>query len=356
MKINKPVRLAILLFVLAIIISSKVIIYPIYLATSHVATAPIPQEFSDQYHPNDVILNDISTQHSNMDAFYKISQLPLTKMHVFEPVLPPESHDLRVLIVCGQHGRELVSSELCYNLISLMQGKINQFDRTKAIYQLKAWGVAFYIVPIVNPYARALTFTRKQCVRVNENGVDLNRNFPSNFQKPSNKKNYVQGDEEYEGISPLSESESIDLDMYIDIIQPHMFINVHSGGNAVLIPYDADITQQYKNYRTVVHAVNSVRATSRMRMDFTLGPSSLLYYQSYGTMMDYVIDFKHVDIALTLEIFDNATISSAQSEASVKDCIDFFNPQEGIELSRTIDKWIYFILLFTKKIYKHIIF
>lgn len=336
-------RIIFILFVILFVVVK--LLSPFYTATLQVMALTTIRDHTEKYHSTEQIYDSIHK--GEVEPFYRIDMLPNSGMLAFSPSVAPQYKQYRVMIVCGQHGRELVSSELCYTMISLLQNKIKEIKYVVELQALKLEEVGFYIVPVVNAHSRHLAYALGSCARTNFNGVDPNRNFPSEFPKPPAHL-YPPGSEEYAGAYPLSEPESIDLDKYMSYVKPHILLNIHSGGNAVLIPYDADVIDQPPHYKHIVRILNHIKSSSlespHFQFDFKMGPSSILYYPAHGTLMDYSINTKGVDVALTLEIFAN--------ESQKGNCLNFYNPRPGIELSDTIEKWIHFILLFTKRIVK----
>lgn len=333
MKLSIPCLLILVLILLTVLRYSLFFMD----ATVQVATLPTIDRTCRRYHTSEEIFTNMALGETK-NPFYQIRPFPDTPLLAFEPVTPPEDKRLRVMIVGGQHGRELVTSELCHAFIRLLQGQIREILLTRRLMELIAKNVGFYVVPINNPYSRE----QKGCSRTNHNGVDLNRNYPSDSTKPRDLP--PKGSEDYGGMFAISEPETQALDAYLDYVQPHVLINIHSGGNAVLIPYDADPAKRAPNYNTIVRILNRIRVSNEYKFDYQMGPSSLLYYTSFGTLMDYAIDFKNVDVALTLEIYSNTS----------DDCFQMFNPPEGIELSRLIEKWTYFLIVFIEKLEKAI--
>lgn len=99
-----------------------------------------------------------------------------------------------IFITCGTHGTEKVSPVAIY----LFAKAICDNWKTDNILSMFRNEVKFVIIGIVNPYGFD-NLTRK-----NENGVDLNRNYPTGFKPGTN-----PSSEEYSGLSPLSENESL---------------------------------------------------------------------------------------------------------------------------------------------------
>jgi murein tripeptide amidase MpaA len=62
-------------------------------------------------------------------------------------------------------------------------------------------------------------------------GVDLNRNWDSHWQK-------VEGDEQtYSGAAPFSEPETVALKNALEKYQPFLFLTIHSGTMGMYTPY-----------------------------------------------------------------------------------------------------------------------
>jgi predicted deacylase len=95
-----------------------------------------------------------------------------------------EEAPLRIAIVCGTHARELYSTRVCMKILErLEQDRQNgcetwdDEEMTRTPHQLTA---ELLVIPLHNPTGRDVFVSKEHgCYRVNSNGVDLNRNWPS---------------------------------------------------------------------------------------------------------------------------------------------------------------------------------
>ncbi|HZW11793.1 MAG TPA: M14 family zinc carboxypeptidase [Noviherbaspirillum sp.] len=133
------------------------------------------------------------------------------------PAVKPGKHaePLRILLLGGIHGDELTAGAIVFHWMQWLQ--------TPAAQQYH-WHVA----PVVNP--DGLLAPRPQ--RVNANGVDLNRNFPTPGWEQDAKHYWVKttgsDPRRFPGQSPLSEPESRWLNDEMERFRPHVIISVHA--------------------------------------------------------------------------------------------------------------------------------
>lgn len=122
---------------------------------------------------------------------------------------------MRVLLIGGIHGDELTAPSIVLQWMSWIESApANNFY----------WKV----VPVLNP--DGLLAPKPQ--RMNANGVDLNRNFPTpGWQQEAPRywaKNTGRDPRRFPGTAPLSEPESRWLDQEIQRFKPHVIISVHA--------------------------------------------------------------------------------------------------------------------------------
>ncbi len=121
----------------------------------------------------------------------------------------------RVLVIGGIHGDE-------YSSVSIVFKWMNILNRHHS--GLFHWKM----VPVMNPDG----LLRKKSQRMNDRGVDLNRNFPTPNWHAESHKYWVQktkrNPRRYPGPAPLSEPESQWLAAYIDDFKPDVIVSIHA--------------------------------------------------------------------------------------------------------------------------------
>lgn len=122
---------------------------------------------------------------------------------------------VRVLLLGGIHGDELTAGAIVFHWM--------QWLNTPAAQEFH-WHVA----PVVNPDG----FLASKPQRVNANGVDLNRNFPTPGWEQDAKRYWMRttgsDPRRFPGQSPLSEPETRWLNDEMERFQPHVIISVHA--------------------------------------------------------------------------------------------------------------------------------
>jgi murein peptide amidase A len=128
---------------------------------------------------------------------------------------PVPSGAARVLVIGGIHGDELTSSSVVFRWLDW----IDQADAKPYQWQ---------IVPVLNPDG----LLAKPATRVNANGVDLNRNFPTpNWAKEAPKywsAKTASDPRRYPGKMAISEPESRWLHNEIQRFKPDVIISIHA--------------------------------------------------------------------------------------------------------------------------------
>ena len=136
------------------------------------------------------------------------------------PPLPAREPMGRILLLGGIHGDEYASVSVVFKWLA-------KLDRNHS--GLFHWRV----VPLLNPDG----LLRKKSQRMNERGVDLNRNFPSiNWKEEANHywvKRTGKNPRRYPGPSPLSEPESQWLYGEIERFRPTVIVSVHAPSHVV---------------------------------------------------------------------------------------------------------------------------
>jgi len=131
------------------------------------------------------------------------------------PPIPPRKPQARVLVVGGIHGDEYSSVSVVYKWLS----KLERYH--SGLFHWK-------VVPLLNPDG----LLRKKSQRMNANGVDLNRNFPTRDWHEQSKHYWVKRTQRnprrYPGKDPLSEPETRWLYNLVKEFKPDVIVAVHA--------------------------------------------------------------------------------------------------------------------------------
>ena len=172
-----------------------------------------------------------------------VKGLPLLKRDVItlgdDPASPAK---LKVMVVGGIHGDELSSSALALNWIKLAtQAPTNSISNTPASF---AGGVHWRFIPMLNPDG----LMAKPAKRVNANGVDLNRNFPTpNWARDAKvywEQRTKKDPRRWPGKEPLSEPESKFLYDEMASFKPNLIVSIHAPYG--VLDFDGPVTPPSK--------------------------------------------------------------------------------------------------------------
>ena len=130
----------------------------------------------------------------------------------------PDNPTLRVLVLGAIHGDEPSSASLALHWIAL--AGLTPFDSPQAVH--------WRFIPALNPDGLLDQPPR----RVNANGVDLNRNFPTpNWERDAKiywEQRTNKDPRRYPGTRPLSEPESSFLYAEMQRFKPQLIVSIHA--------------------------------------------------------------------------------------------------------------------------------
>lgn len=227
------------------------------------------------------------------------------------------SGKVRLLLNFGEHGRELISSELALSLLEkLCTASINN--------------VVFIIVPMENERGREKVENGQLCERKNGRGVDPNRNWDIHW---GYKEKDYDPQEEYPGAHAFSEPEVEIVRGIATSFKPHVWISFHSGMEALFMPWD------HKNeVPTGKGAEKTLEILKELNTRVCKGACTVgcggksVGYLAHGTATDYMYANLSVPLAMTWEVYGD-------QKAHYLDCYRMFNPISRVVYRSVLERW-----------------
>ncbi|PIA46860.1 hypothetical protein AQUCO_01500416v1 [Aquilegia coerulea] len=211
-----------------------------------------------------------------------------------------DSSKFRILLSFGQHGRELITSELALRLLSSLseEKSIPNVDLSSLNNILEK--IVLKVVPMENLNGRKRVEAGDLCERRNGRGVDLNRNWSVDWGK---KEKDYDPHEENPGTAPFSEPETQIMRKLSKSFDPHIWVTVHSGMEALFMPYDHKNTTPdglaTHVMKSMLNDVNRLHCKDRCLVGSGGGSVG---YLAHGTATDYMYDVMKVPMAFTFEV------------------------------------------------------
>lgn len=191
-------------------------------------------------------------------------------VYKFTPVKPSATAKTRypkVFITCGTHGMEHTPPMATY----LMLYEMCKNWQSNPLLEALRFNVDFLILPVVNPSGW------NKYSRVNDNGVDINRNFPEGWTLQG------EGTALYSGPSPLSELESqyvkkvFDENLNIDIMYDyHNFNGLPGWEHVIWVPTGSGAYVEHMCQMLVG------RMTRKWRKEYSFIPTSETWFAGYS--------------------------------------------------------------------------
>ena len=242
---------------------------------------------------------------------------------------------VRILLNYGEHGRELITSETCLRLLQHLEALGGDSVASPADVPASLRGVAFVVVPLENVNGRARVESGKLCERKNGRGVDTNRNFEVDWGVKE--KDYDPA-EEYPGTAPLSEPEAYILNELASVFKPHAWINVHSGMEAMFVPWDHALEVTDASAGVAMPPVLAELNRRHCKSKCVVGSGgSSVGYLAHGTASDHMFKLNGVPFSSTWEIYGDL-------RAHNNDCFRMFNPVEKAEAEDFAERWAQMVI------------
>jgi hypothetical protein len=195
----------------------------------------------------------------------------------------------------GEHARELISPETGLELVKTLCGQ-NPSMSDKARDTLK--DSEFEIVVNGNPNSRSKVEQGDFCLRVNQDGVDLNRNWDEKWQPNPD----LAPADTNPGPSPFSEPETRVFKKIVSEYEPTNFLTIHSGTRGMYMPWAYDM--EHLATRNQPEMMNILRKLDTDHCECPFGAAGKeVGYPCPGTCLDWVYDQLQTPYSFAFEIF-----------------------------------------------------
>lgn len=198
------------------------------------------------------------------------------------------SASMKSFLLFGEHARELISPESGLRFIEKVCN-----DASFAEVLMNS---SFRIVLVANPKSRRKVEEGDYCIRTNENGVDLNRNWDDHWEEGD----CALASDTCPGPKPFSELESIEVKDLLHEYEADLFLTIHSGALTLLssYAYKPALPQGKQNTLAVLEELNESFCKCKVG-----SAASLLNYNCPGTCLDYALEVEDVMFSYAFEIF-----------------------------------------------------
>merc|ERR1719389_696108 len=195
----------------------------------------------------------------------------------------------------GEHARELISPETGLELVKTLCGQ-NPTLSDKARDALK--DSEFEIVVNGNPNSRSKVEQGDFCLRVNENGVDLNRNWDEKWEPNPD----LAPQDTNPGPGPVSEPETRVFKQLVSDYDPTNFLTVHSGTRGMYMPWAYDM--EHLAQRNEPQMMQILKTLDKDHCECPFGAAGKeVGYSCPGTCLDWVYDKLNCSYSFAFEIY-----------------------------------------------------
>lgn len=270
-----------------------------------------------------------------------------------------EAEKVDVMLVFGEHARELISAEVGLWLVRTLLRESDAIEEGNEVSDalgrffpkgnrpdsFGTWAdallkhVKFTILPVENPSMRQAVEKGEYCLRGNAKGMDLNRNWPFHWDNTTTS-----------GTAPLSEAESrIILKVAKGLPNLQAYVAVHSGEYAVYYPWDHTMVEP----TGIPARMGELMSSLSKQCGCNTGPGGkTATYLAFGTSMDYFFEELKVPYSLTFEVYGRSGDGlqaqsswpvSGKTDARVSGkerCLFEFNPDSEQMYKEVVVRWV----------------
>jgi len=247
------------------------------------------------YHTTDSIRDQLSSLASNCPGMtLSVGDSGDDRSIDVVTIKDPDSTPInRNFLLFGEHARELISPESGLHFIRTLCGGTELSARAKEILKDNE----FQIVVNGNPSSRRKVEQGDFCLRVNPNGVDLNRNWDEEWQAGEDGPQQTNP-----GPSAFSESETKIFRGLVEEYKPTTFLTVHSGTKGMYMPWAYDM--EHLATRNEPQMMQILKTLDKDHCECPFGAAGReVGYSCPGTCLDWVYDHMKSSYSFAFEIY-----------------------------------------------------
>jgi hypothetical protein len=200
----------------------------------------------------------------------------------------------KMYFLFGEHARELISPESGLYFLRSLCGETETSEYLNGVLD----DTEFRVVLNGNPHSRRKVEGGDFCLRVNENGVDLNRNWDEKWE-PSPEFSPADTNP---GAAPFSEPETNIFKNDVTNQRPTSFVTIHSGTLGMYMPWAYDM--EHLAQRNNKAMMSMLRDLDEEYCQCPFGAAGKeVGYSCPGTCLDYVYDQLNTSYAFAFEIY-----------------------------------------------------
>eukprot|EP00928_Gymnodinium_smaydae_P029525 TRINITY_DN22209_c1_g4_i1.p1 TRINITY_DN22209_c1_g4~~TRINITY_DN22209_c1_g4_i1.p1 ORF type:complete len:425 (+),score=107.13 TRINITY_DN22209_c1_g4_i1:74-1348(+) len=219
----------------------------------------------------------------------------------------------RNFLLFGEHARELISAESGLHFVKTLCGETDLAEEAQKVLK----NSEFQIVVNGNPGSRSRVEEGDFCLRVDPNGVDLNRNWDEKWQPAA----VMDPDDTNPGPEPFSEPETRIFKELVESFKPTTFLTIHSGTKGMYMPWAFDM--EHLADRNEHQMMTILRDLDKDHCQCPFGAAGReVGYSCPGTCLDWVYEQLQTPYAFAFEIYvgeDQAVSLRERWEEKMKD-------------------------------------
>ncbi|KAM8934150.1 carboxypeptidase O-like [Pelodytes ibericus] len=279
-----------------------------------------------KYHPMPEIyewMEHIKNTHSNIvKKEYLGSTYELRPIYYFKIGWPSDKPKKIIWMDCGIHAREWISVAFCQWFIK----EIVENYKTDPVLNKALHNIDFYIVPVLNIDGFVYSWTTDRLWRKSRSphnngtcyGVDLNRNFDSNWCSIGASSNCSTLT--FCGTGPASEPEVHAVSELVKSLKSEImcFLTIHSYGQLILLPYGYTKNQSSNHEEMlIVGEKAAAKLKEKNGTEYTVGSASHILYSNSGSSRDWAADLP-INFSYTFELRDKGAFGFELPENQIK--------------------------------------